>query len=129
MHITFVKKILANGEPCQKCRDVESRLQEAGYMARIDQTLIADERDRGSPGLALAEELGVDRAPFFVVTANGERKVYTVYFKFVREVLDAPVSEQAAAREGHAPIRTSSGGSCRGLGPRNREGAGILGIC
>jgi len=43
MTITFVKKILANGEPCQKCADVQRRLDETGQMAQIDHTIIADE--------------------------------------------------------------------------------------
>ena len=87
MKITFVKKILASGEPCPKCADVEQRLTKTGQLARIDETIIADERDPSSPGMVLADELGVKRAPFFVVDDDGERKVYTVYFKFAKEVL------------------------------------------
>ncbi|HSG89165.1 MAG TPA: hypothetical protein VLA56_08130 [Pseudomonadales bacterium] len=86
MKITFVKKILADGSPCRKCADVQKRLDEAGQMARIDEVLIADERDPESPGMRLAAELAVERAPFFVVEDNGERRVWTVYFKFVKEV-------------------------------------------
>ena len=67
MKITFVKKILASGEPCQKCEDVEQRLQKTGQLDRIDATLIADERDDQSAGMLLAKELGVERAPFFIV--------------------------------------------------------------
>lgn len=87
MKITFVKKILADGSPCRKCGDVQKRLDEGGHMSQIDEVLIADERDPSSPGMQLAEELGVNRAPFFVVEADGERKVWTVYFKFAKEVL------------------------------------------
>lgn len=87
MKITFVKKILADGSPCRKCGDVQQRLDESGQMARIDEVLIADERDPDSPGMRLAAELDVARAPFFVVEDGGERKVYTVYFKFAKEVL------------------------------------------
>ena len=89
MKITFVKKILANGEPCAKCADVELRLQAAGYLPRIDETLIADERDPDSPGMLLARSLDVDLAPFFVVDEGADRTVYTVYLKFAREVLGA----------------------------------------
>jgi hypothetical protein len=105
MHITLVKKILASGEPCKKCQDVEERLNRSGYWDRIDEILIADERDPSSPGMQLAEQLNVDRAPFFVVRSDGsnakkgEQQVYTVYYKFVKEVLDAPVSSQQAAAE------------------------------
>jgi hypothetical protein len=85
--ILFVKKILADGSPCRKCADVEKRLAESGQLERIDETLVADERDPASPGMRLAEELGVGRAPFFVVEDGGERRVWTVYFKFAKEVL------------------------------------------
>lgn len=89
MKITFVKKILADGSPCRKCADVQKRLEESGQLERIDETLIADERDPSSPGMRLAEELAVARAPFFVVEDGGERRVWTVYFKFAKEVFGA----------------------------------------
>jgi len=100
MHITFVKKILASGEPCAKCADVEARLRRAGYMERIDETLIADERDPDSPGMQLAEHYGVKRAPFFVVRDGDQAPViYTVYFRFAREVLGRGESNIDEARE------------------------------
>ena len=68
-------------------------------MDRIDRTLIADERESESPGTLLAQELSVDRAPFFVVENEGVRTVYTVYFKFLKEVLEAEVSSTEAAQE------------------------------
>jgi hypothetical protein len=99
MHITLVKKILASGEPCRKCQDVEARLRRSGRWEHIDEVVIADERDPQSPGMRMAEALGVDRAPFFVVADNGDQQVYTVYYKFVKEVLDGSVSAQQAAAE------------------------------
>ena len=100
MHITFVKKILANGEPCAKCADVEARLHSGGYFEKIDAVLVADEREATSEGHALATRLGVDRAPFFVVRdADGAETVYTVFFKFLREVLEAPTSASSEASE------------------------------
>ena len=88
MHITFVKKVLDNGSPCRKCAEVEARLAAEGLLERIDEVVIADEGDPSSRGMRLAKRHGVDRAPFFVVTAdNGETRVYTVFLKFVREVL------------------------------------------
>lgn len=86
MHITFVKKVLASGEPCAKCRDVQERLQRSGLMSRIDRVVVADERDEGSQGMRLARRHEVDRAPFFVVLNAERTTVYTVYLKFVREV-------------------------------------------
>lgn len=99
MKITFVKKVLANGEPCGKCRDVEARLTDGGHWSAIDETLIADERNPASPGVQLAERLGVTRAPFFVVDDGAETRVYTVYFKFLREVLQAESNATDEARE------------------------------
>ena len=99
MQITFVKKILANGEPCSKCHDIETRLVKSVHIHHIDQTLIADERDVLAPGSVLARELCVDRAPFFVVENEGVRTVYTVYFKFLKEVLNVEVASAEAAEE------------------------------
>jgi hypothetical protein len=99
LHITLVKKILASGEPCRKCADVESRLQVSGHWSHIDEVVIADERDPESPGMRLANRLQVHRAPFFVVDDGGERRVYTVYFKFVKEILDGQTTEHQAASE------------------------------
>ena len=96
MRITFVKKILEDGSPCRKCADVQKRLEDSGQLARIDETLVADERDPDSPGMRLAAELGVTRAPFFVVEADGERRVWTVYFKFAKEVFG---SGEGSARD------------------------------
>lgn len=93
MKITLVKKILADGSPCLKCADVLSKLESSGQMARIDEVLVADERDSSSPGMVLAKELSVDRAPFFVVTQGDTTTVYTVYMKFVKEVLDQKTNE------------------------------------
>jgi hypothetical protein len=99
MHITFVKKILADGNACAKCADVEQRLTDAGQLGAIDETLVADERNPASAGMQLAKQLGIERAPFFVVEQNGETTVYTVYFKFVKEVLGRSTSTLEENRE------------------------------
>lgn len=89
MRITLVKKILADGSLCAKCNDVEQKLKENDQEKFLDEVLIADERDPQSPGMQLAQRLNVQRAPFFVVEKEGEEpEVYTVYFKFVKEVLN-----------------------------------------
>ena len=85
--ITFVKKILADGRPCGKCRDVEERLTAGNHWAAIDRTVVADERDSNSEGMRLAARLGVDRAPFFVVQTPSKTVTYTVFLKFVKDVL------------------------------------------
>jgi hypothetical protein len=94
MKITLVKKIKADGSPCQKCADVIARIERDGHMKRIDRIAVADERDPSSEGLKLAQEHGVDLAPFFIVEEEGKpTRIYTIYSKLVREVLEAQASE------------------------------------
>jgi len=82
MHITFVKKILADGELCQKCRDVSDRLESEGVLPLINHISIADQRDANSEGMRLAEQYQVERAPFFLVKDSvGDVTVFDVYFK------------------------------------------------
>jgi len=100
MKITMVKKIYADGQPCKKCREVEEKMIAADQMRAIDDILIADERDPSSPGMQLAARLGVDRAPFFVVERpDAEPLVYTVYFKFVKEILNQKTTEAEEIKE------------------------------
>lgn len=94
MHITLVKKIKADGTPCRKCAEVDQRLKQAGLDARIDRVVIADERDLDSEGMQLAQKHGVELAPFFIVEQDdGTYQTYTVYFRFVKEVLQAETTE------------------------------------
>ena len=45
--------------------------------------------------MRIAARLGVERAPFFLVEEEGQPpRVYTVYLKFVQEVLGAKTTEQ-----------------------------------
>jgi len=88
MHITFVKKRFADGSTCRKCAEVEQRLLRDGHHQRIDEVLVADVADPDSPGMQLARELNVEYAPFFVVRDGARVEVYTIYLKFVREVLE-----------------------------------------
>ena len=100
MHITMVKKIKKDGSPCRKCADVVTQLEENKLLDRIDKIVIADERDPNSAGIILAKEHNVDLAPFFVVEEDGQAtKIYTVYFKFVKEVLSEGLSEQQEIKE------------------------------
>lgn len=100
MKITMVKKIMADGSPCKKCGEVEQKMNEAGHFDHIDEVLIADERDPSSPGMLLAAELNVDRAPFFVVEEPGKPpQVYTVYLKFVKEILKGKTEDKEELQE------------------------------
>lgn len=89
MKITLVKKILTDGTPCRKCVDVLQKLENSGHMNRIDQVITADTKDPDSEGVRLAKKFNVNRAPFFLVEEMGkETRVFTVYLKFVKEVLE-----------------------------------------
>ena len=89
MHITMVKKLSEDGTACKKCQEVEEKMQAADQMRHIDQVVIACENDPRSEGMILSAMYGVERAPFFVVERDGEEaEIYTVYLKFVKEVLN-----------------------------------------
>jgi len=89
MKVTLVKKILTDGSPCKKCADVMARLEASDQMKYIDEVVVADERNENSKGMQLAAKYDVKRAPFFIVEQLGqELEIYTIYFKFVKEVID-----------------------------------------
>jgi hypothetical protein len=98
--ITMVKKLTRDGQPCAKCRDVEARMQREGLFDQIDRVVIAQEGDLSSEGMRLAEIYQVDRAPFFLVADDsGDVRIYTVYFKLLRDVLK-PAREKRPALSG-----------------------------
>jgi hypothetical protein len=97
--ITLIKKIKADGSPCKKCEQVLSRLEKEGHLSRIDEIVVADERDPASDGMKLAAKHGVELAPFFIVEGGGEPRIYTTYHRFVKEVLDAASDQEEADRE------------------------------
>lgn len=99
MRITFVKKMLANGQPCAKCADVERRLAADGHLQRIDRVVVADERDSSSEGMHLAARHDVSVAPFFIVEEGDQTTVYTVYLRFAKEVLGNRADAVGEARE------------------------------
>jgi adenylyl-sulfate reductase (glutathione) len=102
MHVTMVKKRLENGEPCQKCSQAEDLLRRRGLWARIDEVVVADARDPGSPGYQLAQRYGIDLAPFFLVKDGATETLYTSVLKFIAEALtpssDASAQAPAAAK-------------------------------
>jgi hypothetical protein len=81
MHLTFVKKIFADGTPCKKCREVSERMEAEGLLELVNYIAIADERDIESEGMRLAIEFGATRAPFFLVEHAGKVELFDVYFK------------------------------------------------
>jgi hypothetical protein len=100
MKITFVKKINLDGSFCKKCEEVQQKMDAAGQNEFIDEVLIADERDPSSAGMELASLYNVERAPFFLVERDGEApEIHTVYFKFVKEVLNQNTTEDDELKE------------------------------
>lgn len=100
MHITFVKKIKADGTECRKCVEVQSRLERDGYIKKINKIVIANENDKNSVGQKLAKKYAIERAPFFIVEdgKNGVA-IYTVYFKFIKEIFGGKATENEIAKD------------------------------
>jgi len=99
MHVTMVKKRLADGSECRKCVEATECLKSRGLWDRIDDVVWADEGDSTSPGMKLGGDLGVDRAPFWVVRDGAGEAIYTSVLQLVRERLGQTVSveQQVAA--------------------------------
>jgi hypothetical protein len=95
MRIVMVKKKMRDGSDCRKCAEVTEFLQARGLWDRIDEIVWAREDDPASPGAVLGTRLGVERAPFFVVTADGGEKVYTSALKLIQERLGGPAVTSA----------------------------------
>jgi phosphoadenosine phosphosulfate reductase len=103
MHITMVKKRLANGETCRKCAQAEELLKTRGLWDRIDEVVWADESDPSSPGMQLGTRLGVNLAPFFVVRdSETSEVVYESVLKLIKERLADP--QPTVPNPGHADV-------------------------
>ncbi len=103
MHVIMIKKRLADGEPCRKCRQTQEMLENRGLWSQIDEVVWAQEGDDESPGMVLAREHGVEIAPFFVVTDDdGRVTVYKSALKLVRERLEA--AREAASGKAKKPF-------------------------
>src|SRR5262245_39753019 len=98
MHITMVKKRLADGSECRKCQEAAAFLQSRGLWSRIDEVVWADENDADSPGMVLGRRLGVERAPFFVVREEPGEAVYGSVLQLVRERFDTTVTAAQQAQ-------------------------------
>lgn len=100
MKITLVKKILADGSACKKCAEVEAKMHQADQLKFIDRVVLADETDPKSEGMLLAGKYNIDRAPFFIVESeSAPAKIYTVYYRFVKEILNGQMTEEQELRE------------------------------
>jgi hypothetical protein len=92
MHITMIKKQLADGTECRKCVEATDYLKNHGLWGRIDDVVWAREDASDSPGMIASARLGVDRAPFFVVRDDRGESVYTSVLQLVRERLGQRVT-------------------------------------
>ena len=100
MYITFVKKIKTDGAACRKCIEVQSRLEKDGYIEKINKIVVADENDENSEGMKLAKKYAVERAPFFIVEDEQNNiAIYTVYFKFIKEIFGGKTTESDIAKD------------------------------
>jgi hypothetical protein len=99
MHITMVKKRLADGSDCRKCAEVTALLERRGYLGRIDEVVWALEQDPQSPGMVLGARLGVASAPFFVVRDDRGETVYTSAIQLIQERFGQQITTQERARD------------------------------
>jgi hypothetical protein len=99
MHITMVKKRLADGTECRKCQEATAHLQARGLWEHVKEIVWAHEDDHTSHGMVLSRHHGVDRAPFFIVRDDNSEAVYVSVLQMVRDRFDRKVTavEQAAA--------------------------------
>lgn len=83
MHVTMVKKRLADGRECPKCEQATRELERRGVWQKIDEVIWADEADPDSPGSRLAARHSRDRAPFFIVQDDRGEQVYTSVMRLI----------------------------------------------
>ena len=93
----MVKKRMADGEPCRKCRQTEEMLIKRGLWERIDEVVWAVEGEPESPGFQLASQFDVENAPFFVVEEDGQSAVYTSALKLIKEKLTESHERKSAS--------------------------------
>ena len=99
MHVTMVKKKLADGSDCRKCAEVTAYLERRGFWNRIDEVVWAHENDPQSPGMQLGARLGVERAPFFVVRDERGETVYTSALQLIQERFGEQVTSAERAAD------------------------------
>ena len=87
MHVTMVKKKLADGTECRKCAQATEQLRARGLLDRIDEFVWAQEGDSESPGSRLGQKHGIDTAPFFIVRDDAGEQVYTSVMQLIKDRL------------------------------------------
>jgi phosphoadenosine phosphosulfate reductase len=108
MHVTMIKKELADGSPCKKCIQAEEILRRRGLWEQIDEVVFAKEADPASLGMRIAERHQVELAPFFVVKEGEHETVYTSVIELMRDRLASPMSAPPPPfANGHAAAQPS----------------------
>jgi phosphoadenosine phosphosulfate reductase len=102
MHVTMVKKRMADGSACPKCVQAEELLKTRNLWQHIDEVVWALEGDPNSDGMKLAARHGIELAPFFVVRddAGHERLYESVLALIKKELSGAPAPATAPAASG-----------------------------
>lgn len=94
MNIKLVQKIKKDGNSCRKSAKVLKDLEKLNLLDKIDEIIAADERQQSSSeGFDLAKKYNVSSAPFFIVENDGVTKIYTAYYRFMKDVFNVVVSE------------------------------------
>ncbi|MDY6901143.1 MAG: hypothetical protein SWZ49_24135 [Cyanobacteriota bacterium] len=93
MNIKLVQKIKKDGNSCRKSAKVLKELEKLNLLDKIDEIIAADERQSSSEGFDLAKKHNVSSAPFFIVENEGKTKIYTAYYRFMKDVFNIVVSE------------------------------------
>ena len=100
MHIKLVQKIKKDGNSCRKSAKVLKELEELNLLDKIDEIIAADERQSGSEGFDLAKKHNVSSAPFFIVENDeGVTKIYTAYYRFMKDIFNIVISESDEVSE------------------------------
>jgi hypothetical protein len=95
MNIKLIQKIKIDGNSCHKSARVLNELKELNLLDTIDEIIAADERHQSnSEGFDLARKHNVSSAPFFIVEDEGKTKIYTAYYRFMKDVFNVVVSEE-----------------------------------
>ena len=136
MNVIMVKKRLLNGEPCKKCAQAEDVLRRRGLWQRIDRVVVADESDAESEGMRMARDLGMETAPFFVVSDGASPpRLFESVLSLIKDGLSIEPGAASGGTAGGAPPATAAAGEAWSPAKTEalqrqlagRDAAGILG--
>jgi phosphoadenosine phosphosulfate reductase len=104
MHVTMVKKRMADGSACPKCVQAEELLKSRNLWQKIDEVVWAQEGDSNSDGMKLAARHGSELAPFFIVKDDaGNERLYESVLALVKKELSGSAEPAATQAPSSAP--------------------------